>query len=96
MERKKSPFDILIRPVITEKALNGQELNKYTFVVAKSSSKPEIKAAIQEAFGVTVESVNTMVTKGRAVRRMRMRPGKRPDVKKAIVTLAKGEALELS
>ncbi|MDX1971511.1 MAG: 50S ribosomal protein L23 [Candidatus Sumerlaeia bacterium] len=96
MERKKSPFDILIRPVITEKALNGQELNKYTFVVAKSSSKPEIKAAIQEAFGVTVESVNTMITKGRAVRRMRMRPGKRPDVKKAIVTLAKGEALELS
>lgn len=96
MERKKSPFDTLVRPVITEKALNGQALNKYTFVVAIKSTKPEIKAAIEQAFGVTVIGVNTIVTKGREVIRQRMRPGKKPDVKKAIVTLAKGEALELS
>lgn len=96
MERKKSPFDTLVRPVITEKALNGQELNKYTFVVAIKSTKPEIKAAIEQAFGVNVVTINTIITKGREVRRQRMRPGKKPDVKKAIVTLAKGEALELS
>lgn len=92
----KSPYDILKRPVITEAALNGQQLNKYTFEVAIDSNKSEIKSAIEKAFGVNVTKINTIKTKGAEVRRQRMRPGKKPDVKKAIVTLAEGEALELS
>lgn len=91
----KSPFDILVRPIITEKALNSQELNQYTFEVALNANKAEVKFAIEKAFGVNVVSVNTVKTKGRAITRFRMRPGKKNDVKKAIITLAKGEALEI-
>lgn len=90
----KSPYDILIRPLITERALHAQELNKYTFEVALDANKQEIKSAVEKAFGVDVVSVNTVRTKGRTVQRMRMRPGKKRDVKKAIVQLAEGQALE--
>lgn len=92
----KSPYDILLRPVITEQALNGQLRNKYTFEVALGANKKEIRAAIEKAFGVSVVDINTVRTQGRVVNRARMRPGKKPDVKKAIVTLAPGQALEIS
>lgn len=92
----KNPYDILVRPLITERALHAQEDNKYTFEVALSANKKEIKAAVEKAFGVKVTSVNTVTTKGRNVQRMRMRPGKQADVKKAIITLAPGQALEYS
>lgn len=90
----KSPYDILIRPVITERAVRAQEENKYTFEVALDANKKEIKEAVEKAFGVNVVQINTVLTKGRVVRRMRMRPGKKSDVKKAIVKLAEGQALE--
>lgn len=92
----KSPYDILVRPVITEQALEDQKLNKYTFEVALNANKTEIRQAVQAAFGVKVVDVNTVRTGGKTVRRQRMRPGKRADVKKAIVTLAEGQALEFS
>jgi len=91
-----SPFDVLVRPIITEKALNEQLQNKYTFEVALNANKAQIKAAIEKAFEVNVVEVNTVKTKGREIKRFRMRPGKKPDVKKAIITLAEGEALEIS
>jgi len=92
----KNPYDILIRPLITERALNAQELNKFTFEVALSANKTEIKEAVEKAFDVNVVSVNTSTTKGQEVRRHRMRPGKKRDVKKAVITLAPGQALEYS
>ncbi len=92
----KSPYDVLVRPLITERALNGQEMRKYTFQVAISANKKEIKHAIEQAFGVKVASVNTITTRGSEVHRMRMRPGKKADVKKAVITLAEGHALEFS
>lgn len=92
----KNPYDILVRPLITERALAAQAANKYTFEVAPSANKKEIKAAVEKAFGVKVLAVNTMRTEGKKSQRARMRPGKKPDVKKAVITLAPGQALEYS
>ena len=82
-------FDIIIRPVITEKTMADMEEDKYTFEVAKKSNKSEIKKAIEEIFSVKVAKVNTMNMAGK-VKRQGMNVGKRPDWKKAIVTLAPG------
>ena len=82
-------FDIIIRPVITEKTMADMEEDKYTFEVAKKSNKSEIKKAIEEIFSVKVAKVNTMNMTGK-VKRQGMNFGKRPDWKKAIVTLAPG------
>jgi large subunit ribosomal protein L23 len=92
----KNPYDILVRPLITERALAQQELGKYTFEVAPSANKKEIKTAVEKAFGVKVLAVNTTSIKGRVVLRNGMRPGKKRDVKKAVITLAPGQALEYS
>ena len=82
-------FDIIIRPVITEKTMADMEEDKYTFEVAEGSDKSEIKKAIEEIFSVKVAKVNTMNMTGK-VKRQGMNVGKRPDWKKAIVTLAPG------
>ena len=82
-------FDIIIRPIITEQSMMDMENNKYTFEVAKTSNKSEIKKAIEEIFSVKVAKVNTMNMTGK-VKRQGMNVGKRPDWKKAIVTLAPG------
>ncbi|CAC9934265.1 ribosomal protein L23 [Aedoeadaptatus nemausensis] len=82
-------FDIIIRPIITEKTMADMEEDKYTFEVAKKSNKSEIKKAIEEIFSVKVAKVNTMNMTGK-VKRQGMNVGKRPDWKKAIVTLAPG------
>jgi large subunit ribosomal protein L23 len=92
----RSPYTILVRPIITEQALNGQTQNKYTFEVARDANKKEIRSAIEKAFGVKVTRVNTVNTDGKVIRRFRTPDGKKPDVKKAIITLAEGQALELS
>ena len=78
--------DIVLRPIITERAMDGMQVKKYTFEVAKSANKIEIKKAVEELFGVKVEKINTMNCKGRYVRQGR-HGGYRPDWKKAIVTL---------
>jgi large subunit ribosomal protein L23 len=90
----KNPYDILVRPLITERALAQQLLNKYTFEVAISANKKEIKTAVEKAFGVKVLDVNTTTKKGVKVVRFGRRPGKKADVKKAVITLAPGQALE--
>lgn len=79
-------FDIIIRPIITEQSMAQMDENKYTFEVAKTSNKSEIKKAIESIFSVKVAKVNTMNMRGK-VKRQGMNVGKRPDWKKAIVTL---------
>ena len=79
-------FDIIIRPIITEQSMLEMEDNKYTFEVAKTSNKSEIKKAIEAIFSVKVAKVNTMNMTGK-VKRQGMNVGKRPNWKKAIVTL---------
>jgi large subunit ribosomal protein L23 len=87
------PRDIVIRPVISEKSYDMIELNRYTFEVAKTASKPQIADAITEIFGVTVTKVNTMNVNGKP-RRVRVAKGKTRDWKKAIVTLKEGDSIE--
>jgi large subunit ribosomal protein L23 len=90
----KSPRDVIIRPVVSEKSYAGLEANKYTFLVHGSASKTEIKEAIQKIWNVHVINVNTLTRKGK-VKRQRMVEGKRPDQKRAIVTLAAGDQIEI-
>ncbi|MCH4890485.1 50S ribosomal protein L23 [Acidaminobacter sp. JC074] len=91
----RSPYDIIIKPIITEKSMMGMEDNRYTFKVLKDANKTEIKLAIEEAFGVKVAKINTMNVKGKVKRQGRF-VGKRADWKKAIVTLtADSKAIEL-
>ncbi|MFC0282060.1 50S ribosomal protein L23 [Camelimonas abortus] len=88
-------YDVIIAPVITEKATILSEQNKVVFRVAKNATKPAIKAAVEKLFNVKVTSVNTLVTKGK-VKRFRNTVGRRSDVKKAIVTLADGESIDVT
>ncbi len=91
----KSPFDIIRRPVITEKATDAKEkLNKITFAIDARSNKIEVKAAIEEAFKVSVAKVNIINVTGKE-KRIGRHVGKRPDWKKAIVTLKKGDNIEV-
>jgi large subunit ribosomal protein L23 len=90
----KDPRDIIVRPVISEKTYGLLDENKYTFVVDKRSNKTEIKQAIQTIFDVKVLSVNTMNRPGKRKRRGLV-VGKRPDTKRAIVTVAPGDEIEL-
>ena len=89
-ERK---FEILRRPRITEKATNAAAQGAYVFDVAVDASKPEIKAAVEDVFGVKVRAVNTLNQDGKK-KRFRGKPGRRNDYKKAYVTLMPGQTLE--
>ncbi len=86
--------DIIIAPVITEKSMANRQNNVYTFKVAKDATKTEIKAAIEEAFKVSVESVNTLNTKSKK-RRVGRYSGRTKTYKKAIVTLSEGSSIEI-
>lgn len=90
----KDYTDIIIAPVITEKSAAQAEKNVYTFKVAESANKIEIKKAIEEAFGVKVEKVNTLNTKAKD-KRVGRYTGKTKTYKKAFVTLKDGEKIEL-
>lgn len=81
-----SPEDIIIKPIITEKSNDGIQIGKYTFKVAKKATKIQIANAVQALFGVKVLNVNTMIVKGKE-KRMGANSGRRPDWKKAIVTV---------
>ncbi len=83
----KSPYDVIIKPVITEKTMAVTEEGKYTFVVAPDAQKPEIKAAAEQLFGVKVTSVNVANFDGKT-KRLRNKPGKTAAYKKAVVTIA--------
>ena len=88
-------YDVIVSPVITEKATMLSEHNKVVFEVAKTATKPQIKAAVEGLFGVTVIAVNTIVVKGKA-KQFKNRPGQRSDWKKAMVRLAEGQSIDLT
>lgn len=95
MSATPEQYDVIRRPIITEKATMASEANAVVFEVAMSASKPEIKTAVEALFGVKVKAVNTSITKGK-VKRFRGRPGRRNDVKKAYVTLEDGNAIDVT
>lgn len=88
-------YDVIIAPLITEKTQRISEHNQVVFKVRKDATKPQIKAAVEGLFGVKVTGVNTLVQKGK-VKRFRGRVGQRSDVKKAIVTLAEGQNIDVT
>nr|WP_268893630.1 50S ribosomal protein L23 [Roseomonas harenae] len=88
-------YQIVVAPVITEKATILNETGQVTFKVTLDATKPEIKAAVEGLFGVNVTAVNTVVVKGKS-KRFRGRPGQRSDWKKAIVSLAEGQSIDLT
>jgi large subunit ribosomal protein L23 len=91
-------MEILLKPIVTEKmTAQGEGLNRFGFVVAKKANKIQIKKAVEDMYGVTVESVNTMVYGGKAKSRYTkggLQAGKTSSFKKAIVTLAEGETID--
>ena len=88
-------YDTILAPVITEKATLLSDQNKVVFRVAMDSTKDEIAAAVEELFKVKVTKVNTLIQKGKT-KRFRGRPGRRSDVKKAIVTLEEGQSIDIT
>lgn len=90
----KSARDIVVRPVVSEKSYAGLDRNTYTFLVQPDANKTEIKEAIQQIWNVRVRNVNTVNRKGK-VKRTRLGTGKRSDQKRAIVTLAPGDSIEI-
>lgn len=92
---KERMYEVLRRPLITEKATLLSEHNQVAFEVAMDASKPEIRAAVEGLFNVKVTGVNTLVQKGK-VKVFRGRKGKRDDMKKAIVTLADGDSIDVT
>ena len=90
-----SACDVILSPVITEKAPMGSEYNQVTFHVPLGANKPAIRAAVEELFKVKVKAVNTIRQQGKA-KRFRGILGKRPDYKKAIVTLEDGHSIDVT
>jgi large subunit ribosomal protein L23 len=88
-------YDVILSPVITEKATFASEQNKVVFRVAKTATKPQIKDAVEKLFDVKVTAVNTLVRKGK-VKRFKGRIGVQSDVKRAVVTLAEGHSIDVS
>jgi large subunit ribosomal protein L23 len=92
----KDPRDVILEPVVSEKSYGLLEANVYTFKVHPSASKPEIRDAVQTIFGVRVLKVNTLNRKGKRKRNRRnFTFGSRPDTKRALITLAEGDSIEL-
>ncbi len=90
----KDPRDILLAPVVSEKSYALLDENMYTFLVDPRANKTEIKIAVEKVFGVKVVSVNTMNRQGKR-RRTRTGWGKRPDIKRAVVTVAEGDRIDI-
>ena len=96
MAAKPEHYDVIVKPIITEKAtLAGELSNAVTFEVAKTATKPQIREAVETLFNVKVKAVNTVVTKGK-VKRLKGRPGVRSDVKKAYVMLEAGNSIDVN
>jgi large subunit ribosomal protein L23 len=94
VSRIYNPRDILLRPVVSEKTYGLLDEGKYTFVVAPDANKTQIKQAVEEVFRVKVTGVNTLNRQGKR-RRTRFGWGKRVDTKRAIVTLADGDRIDI-
>ncbi|MEV8467063.1 50S ribosomal protein L23 [Fluviibacterium sp. DFM31] len=95
MSTKAELYDVIRKPIVTEKATMASEANAVVFEVAIDANKPMIKEAVETLFNVKVKAVNTTVTKGK-VKRFRGMLGKRKDVKKAYVTLEEGNTIDVS
>ena len=94
MSRDKNPRDVLLKPVVSEKSYGLLDEGKYTFVVEPGANKTEIRLAVEAIFNVKVTNVNTVNRQGKR-RRTRYGWGKRPDTKRAIVTLAEGDRIDI-
>jgi large subunit ribosomal protein L23 len=92
---KPQHYDLIKKPIITEKATMASEAGAVVFQVAMDSTKPQIKEAVEAIFGVKVKAVNTTITKGKA-KKFKGRPGERSDKKKAYVTLEDGNTIDVS
>ena len=90
----KDHRDVIIRPVVSEKSYGLMDLNKYTFLVHPDANKTEIKIAVEKIFDVKVTSVNTMNRQGKA-RRTKVGMGRRAATKRAIVSLAEGQSIDI-
>ncbi|MDG2298576.1 MAG: 50S ribosomal protein L23 [Planktomarina sp.] len=95
MSVKPEHYDIIRKPIVTEKTTMASEAGAVVFEVAIDSNKPSIKEAVESLFGVKVKAVNTTITKGKA-KRFRGMLGKRKDIKKAYVTLEEGNTIDVS
>ncbi|WP_084863660.1 50S ribosomal protein L23 [Salibaculum halophilum] len=95
MSAKAEHYDVIRKPVITEKSTMASEAGAVVFEVAIGANKPQIKEAVESLFGVKVKAVNTTITKGKA-KRFRGQPGRRNDVKKAYVTLEEGNTIDVT
>jgi large subunit ribosomal protein L23 len=95
MPKAIHPYEVLRRPLITEKSTMLSGHNKYVFEVAMGSNKPQIKQAVEMAFNVKVEAVNTSIVRGKIRRFGRRTGGQQPSWKKAVVTLAAGDQIQL-
>ena len=95
MSAKPEHYDVIRKPLITEKSTMASEAGAVVFEVAPAASKPQIKEAVESLFGVKVKAVNTSISKGK-VKRFRGQLGKRGDVKKAYVTLEEGNTIDVS
>ena len=95
MSVKPELYDLIRKPIITEKATMASEHGAVVFEVAIDATKPQIKEAVEGLFNVKVKAVNTAVAKGK-VKRFRGRPGRRKDVKKAYVTLVEGNTIDVT
>jgi large subunit ribosomal protein L23 len=92
----KDPRDVILRPVVSEKSYALLDEGVYTFIVAPSANKTEIRKAVESIFNVRVSKVNTLNRQGKRKRNRRMPTfGKRPDTKRAVVTLAAGDRIDL-
>jgi large subunit ribosomal protein L23 len=95
MSRDTRHYDLIVSPVITEKATIASDSNQFVFKVRREATKPQIKAAIEKLFDVKVTAVNTLLRKGKSKIFRGMR-GKQQDVKKAVVTLADGYRIDVT
>ena len=95
MSVKPEHYDLIKKPVITEKATLASEHNVVVFQVAMDATKPQVKEAVEAVFGVKVKAVNTTITKGKA-KKFRGRAGERSDKQKAYVTLEAGNTIDVS
>lgn len=88
-------YDVIVSPVITEKATAASEQNKVVFKVARTATKPQIKAAVEKLFNVKVKSVNTLIRMGK-IKTFKGKVGQQSDVKKAVVTSAEGSSIDFT
>ena len=95
MSQDPRHYDVILSPVITEKATTASDHNQVVFKVAKTATKPQIKAAVEQLFDVKVEAVNTLIRKGKA-KTFRGFRGRQADLKKAVVTLAIGSKIDVT